>query len=156
MRSRGANTLLQARELLGPLPAAHSHRLTVCISPAEKRFVVTGRRLLLQFLCFFFARTYRHSQLDHIKWIVTNASAGNRTRVTSMATMYSATRPLMPLPSICMQIHAVLPFRAATPPRFQMSPALCKHRALARTLKATASRSKRLSYGSSWLSKRLV
>ena len=25
-----------------------------------------------------------------------NASAGNRTRVTSMATMYSTTRPLMP------------------------------------------------------------
>ena len=28
--------------------------------------------------------------------ISTNASAGNRTRVTSMATMYSTTRPLMP------------------------------------------------------------
>ena len=27
-----------------------------------------------------------------------NASAGNRTRVTSMATMYSTTRPLMQLP----------------------------------------------------------
>ena len=26
-----------------------------------------------------------------------NASAGNRTRVTSMATMYSTTRPLMPM-----------------------------------------------------------
>ena len=29
-----------------------------------------------------------------------NASAGNRTRVTSMATMYSTTRPLMPLHSV--------------------------------------------------------
>ena len=29
--------------------------------------------------------------------VKTNASAGNRARVTSMATMYSATRPLMPL-----------------------------------------------------------
>jgi hypothetical protein len=28
-----------------------------------------------------------------------NASAGNRTRVTSMATMYSTTRPLMPMSS---------------------------------------------------------
>ena len=29
---------------------------------------------------------------------IENASAGNRTRVTSMATMYSTTRPLMPVP----------------------------------------------------------
>ena len=35
---------------------------------------------------------------------MTNASAGNRTRVTSMATMYSATRPLMLLGSL----HATL------------------------------------------------
>ena len=40
----------------------------------------------------------------HAAEVHRNASAGNRARVTSMATMYSTTRPLMPcylLPSLC-------------------------------------------------------
>ena len=39
-----------------------------------------------------------------------NASAGNRTRVTSMATMYSTTRPLMPMSSaLADRVAAVQP-----------------------------------------------
>ena len=55
------------------------------------------RAALSKFVClllsaeheiFFFKRLAKHRQ---------SASAGNRTRVTSMATMYSTTRPLMQL-----------------------------------------------------------
>ena len=43
-----------------------------------------------------------------------DASAGNRTRVTSMATMYSATRP--PMPDTCLKNLCLQPARTHTPP----------------------------------------
>ena len=74
-----------------------------------------------------------------------NASAGNRTRVTSMATMYSTTRPLMLLTNIvrllrCCAIH----YAATSNKRNKMLPRGLEPR----TLRLLAVRSDQLSYKS--------
>ena len=50
-----------------------------------------------------------------------HASAGNRTRVTSMATMYSTTRPLM----LMLSVISALPCRAFSLPSAQPGPSKC-------------------------------
>ena len=50
-----------------------------------------------------------------------HASAGNRTRVTSMATMYSTTRPLM----LMLSVICALPCRAFSLPSAQPGPNKC-------------------------------
>ena len=56
------------------------------------------------------AHKYRGEYDKH----ASNASAGNRTRVTLMATMYSATRP--PMPDTCLKNLCLQPARTHTPP----------------------------------------
>ena len=58
----------------------------------------------------------------HAEELHHNASAGNKARVTSMATMYSTTRPVMP----CKLLPALCSLHTPPPPSLLQSKVLCR------------------------------